>query len=324
MPTARDLVVTNFAAGSEGKFVRFSVRAYNREGQVDSGTYVAILHAAIPSKPSQTPQHVAAESNSTIIALTLPELLTAETGNTDILAYSLEMDDGRAGDFFQVAPESMIVEYNVTVERGLIYRFRYRANNSVGWGPYSDHMSVLAAQPPVRPPQPAFVSSTGTSLTLAFEESTDDGGARISAYELWMSSDYVSASPTFSQVTGYSNNAMGYTLSAADGLVAGTMYAFKCRAVNVKGNSEFSEELNIAAAAPIAKPATPTRNLEFSNKTSLRIEWSESTATEIEVSGYILYMGEGTAGNFVPIYNGSLNALQREYDVTDLATGQLY
>ena len=145
VPTARELVVTNFAASSEGKFVRFSVRAYNREGHVDSGTYVSILYAAIPSKPSSTPQHVAAESNSTIIALTLPELAPAETGNTDILAYSLEMDNGQAGDFFQVASESMIVEYNVTVERGLTYRFRYRARNSVGWGPYSDAIEVLAA-----------------------------------------------------------------------------------------------------------------------------------------------------------------------------------
>lgn len=124
-----------------------------------------------------------------------------------------------------------------------------------------------------------------------------------------MSSNYQDATPTFTQVAGYSNNAMGYTLSSTDGLTPGTMYAFKYRSVNVKGNSEFSEELNIAAAAPIAKPNAPTRNLEFSSNSSLRIEWSESTATEIEVSGYILYMGEGTAGNFVPIYNGSLNGL---------------
>lgn len=114
---------------------------------------------------------------------------------------------------------------------------------------------------------------------------------------------------------------MGYTLSASDGIEPGKMYAFKTRAVNVKGNSEFSEELNIAAAAPIAKPTAPTRNLEFSNKTSLRIEWSESTQTEIELSGYILYMAEGTAGNFEPIYNGSLNALKRSFDVTNLTTG---
>ena len=126
-----------------------------------------------------------------------------------------------------------------------------------------------------------------------------------------MSSNYEAATPTFTTVSGYSDNSMGYTLTGSDGLVAGTMYAFKCRAVNVKGSSAYSDELIIAAAAPIAKPATPTRTLEYSNHTSLRIEWSESTATEIAVSGYMLYMGEGTAGNFVPIYNGSLG--QAEY-----------
>jgi len=137
--------VTSFPASSEGKFVRFSLTAKNREGQVNSSDYVSILYAAIPEKPSSSPQHVAAESNSTIIALTLPELGTSQTGNSAIQAYSLEMDDGHSGDFFVVASESMIVEYNVTVERGLSYRFQYRAKNSVDWGPYSDVLEVLAA-----------------------------------------------------------------------------------------------------------------------------------------------------------------------------------
>lgn len=52
VPTARVLEVTNFAANSEGQFVRFLVRVFNREGQVDSSAYVAILYAAIPSAPS--------------------------------------------------------------------------------------------------------------------------------------------------------------------------------------------------------------------------------------------------------------------------------
>jgi len=139
-----------------------------------------------------------------------------------------------------------------------------------------------------------------------------------------MSSNYQAASPTFTQVAGYTSSTMGYTLTASDGLVGGTMYAFRLVAVNVKGSSEYSEELIIAAAAPIAKPAAPTRSLAYSNNTSLRIEWAESGATQIEVSGYVLYMSEGLAGNFDPIYNGSLNALKRDFDASNLTTGQLY
>ena len=80
-----------------------------------------------------------------------------------------------------------------------------------------------------------------------------------------MSANYEAASPTFTKVSGYSNNGLSYTLTAAtDLIVGGTTYAFKTRAINEKGNSEFSEELIIAVAAPIAKPDAPVRNLALS------------------------------------------------------------
>jgi hypothetical protein len=41
-------VVTNLPAGAQGDFVRFSIRAFNREGQTDSNSYAAILYAAVP------------------------------------------------------------------------------------------------------------------------------------------------------------------------------------------------------------------------------------------------------------------------------------
>lgn len=136
-------------------------------------------------------------------------------------------------------------------------------------------------------------------MTLSFEESADDGGSRVTAYELWMSADHQSASPTFALVAGYSDSAMGYTLTAAvDGLVSGSTYAFRTIATNSKGSSEPSLELVVAVAQPIAKPAAPTRRLSLSIRTSLYIEWEEAAATEIEVQGYLLYMAEGLGGDY--------------------------
>ncbi len=89
-----------------------------------------------------------------------------------------------------------------------------------------------------------------------------------------MSSNYQTSSPTFTKVTGYSNSLMSYTLtSTTDGIVVGTLYAFKFRAANIKGYSEFSRELLIAAASPISPPAAPIRRMDLSTKTSLYIEW---------------------------------------------------
>lgn len=104
---------------------------------------------------------------------------------------------------------------------------------------------------------------------------------------------------------------MTYTFTEIDdGATPGTVYAFKTRAVNSKGESEFSIELLAAMAAPIDAPDAPTRNMALStrqtdlNETTLRIEWTESSPTEIEVQGYALYAAHGTAGSFEMIYDG--------------------
>jgi len=53
---------------------------------------------------------------------------------------------------------------------------------------------------------------------------------------------------------------MTHTLTTLlDGIIAGRVYTFKYRAVNVIGSSDFSAEVRYAIAAPPAKPATPTR-----------------------------------------------------------------
>lgn len=84
IPTLRQLVVTNLPSGKEGQYVRFSVKAFNREGSVDSSSHAAIMYSAVPSKPPNVPQLVAAESNSTVLTILLVELTAAETGNSAI------------------------------------------------------------------------------------------------------------------------------------------------------------------------------------------------------------------------------------------------
>lgn len=49
------------------------------------------------------------------MTITLAELGSADTGNSDILAYSLEIDDGEAGNFTVHGDPSMQVEIVVPV-----------------------------------------------------------------------------------------------------------------------------------------------------------------------------------------------------------------
>ena len=266
-----------------------------------------------------------AQSNSTLLTVTVAELAAALNGHALINAYSLEVDSGHFSDFREVQPPSMKLTYVFPAERGTIYRLRYRASNGVGWGPYSPISSVLAAQPPEAPPAPKHYSSTSTAVTLDIFETEDDGGARVTSYELWLSSDFQAASPTWTQVTGYTGASMSYTLVVGtDPITTGTTYAFRTVARNIKGPSEPSLELIASVAAPLAKPGTPTRNLALSSRTHQLIEWPSATPSEISLSGYLLYMSAGFAGNWVLAYNGTSNANQRFFNVTGVTPGVRY
>jgi len=58
-------------------------------------------------------------SNSTIIYINLPALISSDTGNTPIQAYSLEIDDGFFGPFIVVGKDSMVLNRKASVQPGL-------------------------------------------------------------------------------------------------------------------------------------------------------------------------------------------------------------
>mmetsp|Transcript_23476 Transcript_23476/g.36161 ORF Transcript_23476/g.36161 Transcript_23476/m.36161 type:complete len:276 (-) Transcript_23476:546-1373(-) len=274
------------------------IRAFNREGEVDSSSYAAILYAAVPSVPGTAPVVDSSSSNSTHLVVTLTEMTSVETSNSDIQAYSLEIDDGKAGNYSAVDSPSMVTSFTIEVTRRLTYRLRYRAYNKVGWGDYSDITSILVAEAPESPSAPAFTSASSTEIALTFQEVDDDGGSEVTGYSLFYSTNYKEASPTWTQVADYTDNAMAYTFQASDGLVANTFYAFVLKATNSKGTSDESEELHVAAAPPIDTPSAPTRDLALTTKTSIYVEWTDSTSSGIDVTGYMLYMSPNETGNF--------------------------
>lgn len=78
-----------------------------------------------------------------------------------------------------------------------------------------------------------------------------------------------------------------------------------------------------AASAPPVKPATPTKNMSKSTRTSIFVEWAESVPSAAPILGYHLYMSEGTS-EYKEIYSDSQNPLVRFYNATNLTTGLLY
>jgi hypothetical protein len=75
-------------------------------------------------------------------------------GSSEILSYSLEIDDGTGGDFTEVVgllSDYLLFEYIVTgdnILKATLYRLRYRARNEIGWSDYSPIAYVKAANVP--------------------------------------------------------------------------------------------------------------------------------------------------------------------------------
>jgi hypothetical protein len=84
-----------------------------------------------------------------------------------------------------------------------------------------------------------------------------------------------------SPVPSYSTNAMTHLQTV--GITSGNIYSFKFLARNAIGDSSFSDTVRFAAASPPSKPATPTKNIQSSTRSSIVIDWSTSAATEISI-----------------------------------------
>jgi hypothetical protein len=77
------------------------------------------------------------------------------TGGSSIVSLQLQWDQGTRGASWSTllgfSPFTTSTVYTITgsvVQSARIYKFRYRAYNIHGWGPYSDALDLLAASIP--------------------------------------------------------------------------------------------------------------------------------------------------------------------------------
>lgn len=145
-------------ADSLGKVFRIKVRAFNPAGYIDS-PIIGVRLSVVPSQPP-APTKIVDLSSQSRITIDISQFdFTTMTGGCPVQSFEIQMDDGEGGYYRSMAgylAPYMTPIFGVTsgIERGLTYRFRYRARNCKGWGPFSDELYVLAAQKPTAPPSP--------------------------------------------------------------------------------------------------------------------------------------------------------------------------
>lgn len=163
---------TTTAPSILGATYLFKVEAYNINGSTFSEPARFVL-ADFPGTPPTAPTSDFAISSETQLKIDIAVIVV--DGGSPILSYSLEIDDGLGGPFrviFGTVADTLATRsIYKQVERGLLYRTRYRVRNAIGWSDYSPIGYLRAASPPYAPPAPAFVAATADTITVKLDRS---------------------------------------------------------------------------------------------------------------------------------------------------------
>ena len=251
-PSLSRLLITNFGAAVPGSVFWILVKAENIAGLSAFSDVTAVVLADVPSKPTDIPVNdLTSTSDSQIkVSFATPP---PNNGGSPILSYELQIDDGKFGVFRSVIgfdSNSLFTVFTITknIEKGSTYWLRYWAKNSIGWGPFSDEVVVLAATIPSRPPKPTFnrYSIADDKVYIDLYKVENNGGSQMLYYELYWDAgdDYTSAFTIVKEIVA--SDTLSYSALNGVDAILGKTYRYKVRANNTKGFSEFSDEAFIA------------------------------------------------------------------------------
>ncbi len=248
--TASPCVVTGL---TNGMSYTFTVTATSAVGtSTASVVSEAVIPATIPNAP--TINGVTVGNAQASIAFTAP----ANDGGSPITGYTATSSPGGLTGTCTASP---CVVTGLT--NGTSYTFRVTATNAVGIS-----MAAVVSEaviPATVPDAPTitFIQPANGALVIGFSEPVYDGGAPVTNYEYQLNeSAWVLFNPPI--VT---------TPATVTGLVNGTDYAVKFRAVNSMGSGAAS---NAGAGSPFTAPSSPQNIAVTPQPGGLSVSWEAS------------------------------------------------
>ncbi len=310
---------------SSGSTYQFKLRAITSAGYVESSVASFVL-ASVPVKPA-TLTYDATTSSAQSITLTFPTVSTANTGGSALTGTELLRALYASSTYSTVirVTTGILTTYTDTsssLVKGSTYKYRYRLANANGWSDYSDDLLVTAGSVPGKPAAPSVTTLAATQLTFSMSAPTDEGGLALTQMDLEMGSSIVN--PTFAIVK--SGAAGTYTVSTADGLTAGQLYSFRCRAKNAAGYGAYSDITLIGAGTTPTSAPTLTATVSKSSSTSVYLSWTAVTPAtgELSILGYTVSYKLATDSTYQQGYDGSSNPSQLYAMISGLTAGSTY
>jgi chitodextrinase len=261
------------------------LRVYNRalaasEIQSDMATPVG---APQDTTPPSTPGNVAVTS-ATQTALTVS--WTASSDNTGVAGYDVSFDGAApvttTGTSFTVSGLTCGTTHTFTVDA-----YDAAGNRSAQAQVTGQTAACTDTQPPSVPPNQRQAGATQTTITFAWDPSTDNVG--VAGYRLYLNGAYVAST----QQTSYT-----YT-----GLQCGTTYTVGLEAYDAAGNTSdiryatgpmSTAACTTAPPSDTQPPSTPASLTAYPTASGATLTWAASS-DNVGVSGYDVAVDGGTA-----------------------------
>lgn len=208
-----------------------------------SGAYngadpTASRSVTLPARPPSAPSTPGAPTVGSVTATTATVSWSAPSGNGSSLS-------GNAGQVSRNSSFTDIVaswsagtwqtsHAVVDLPKGTVLYARVRAHNSVGWSSWSGARTFTTGLTAPSAPGPPGVSNIGpTSANVTWSPPVDTGGADLTNYEIQRATDA-------SFTTSVTSVSYPSSPGAVTGLLPGTTYYLRARAVNVAGPGPWS------------------------------------------------------------------------------------
>ncbi|WBU37747.1 fibronectin type III domain-containing protein [Homoserinibacter sp. YIM 151385] len=261
-------------SGANGEEIQASVRAHNRSRQSEAVS-TAGTPRTVPDAPAISA--VSPRDGAVDVAWSAPDW-NGGSAITGYLVQHREVDtltwsgSGRSPASEREAPVTGL-------QNGVTYEFRVIALNEAGESEASDAETEIPFRAPDAPSLKLTAQGDGT-LDFAWSAPEFDGGRAI---EGWLLEYRAEGDAGW---TGYSEPPLGTTTATVEGLVPGTDYAFRVRAVNEAGAGEGSAPVDarfaVASDAPTELTAVPQDGaVELSWRAPAELGGSDATRYEI-------------------------------------------
>lgn len=249
------------------------------------------------------------------------------TGNSPILDYEVVAIPTSGPVITRVVP---IVAYtaggNVTLTglaQNMSYLVKVRARNIIGYGPFtaSSQITTPALMAPTAPTSVATTLSGVQQLTSTWIAPASNGGSPITSYIV---NYYANGSTTPSFSVNATATEKNKTVTAINGVKAGTSYTVKVVAVNAIGSSALSLPSNVVSVPTVMTPPSTVNNLFVSSATinSLAIKWTApSNNGGSAITGYKIVLKNST-GTVLTTLNAPSSVLNGTFN--NLTAGTAY